>query len=219
MPCRTGDEDEPVVEPAATSGPFHADRKVRTMPQDVVDLITSDHREFERMFDILTTQPDRRALTLPQLTALLVAHQRAEETEVYPVARDEAGEAEDVEHSDEEHERSAQLLQQLRRVTDLRSTEFDDLLSDLVDDVRHHASEEESTVLAGMRKNLDEARRHQLGSAFAARRAAELERGDTGIDPAAGSDKADLDEQARRAGIAGRSQLSKRELADRLKNL
>lgn len=189
------------------------------MACDVVDLIMADHREFERMFDTLSNRPEQRALVLPQLTALLMAHQRAEESEVYPPARAEAGEAEDVEHSDEEHERSANLLQRLRRVRDLRSSEFDERLAALIDDVRHHVSEEENTVLAGMRSNLDDRRRLQLGTAFAARRAAELERGDTGMDPAEETTKAKLVEQARQEGVPGRSNLDKRELADRLKNL
>ena len=189
------------------------------MSADVIDLITRDHREIERLFESLKNEPGQRALVLPELSALLVAHQRAEEAEVYPVARTEAGETEEVEHSDEEHEQAAKLLQRLRTVTDLHGSEFSDLLTKLFDDVQHHVSEEEDTVLAGMRSSLSDARRAQLGLAFAARRAAELERGDTGIDPAADMSKDELEERARQAGIPGRSHLNKRELADRLKKI
>jgi len=65
---------------------------------DVVDMIMDDHREVEGLFDQLLREPEKRALVLPVVTALLIAHSRAEESEVYPAARDEAGEADDVEH-------------------------------------------------------------------------------------------------------------------------
>lgn len=65
---------------------------------DVVEMIMADHREVERLFDILKNQPDQRAMVLPTVAALLIAHSRAEETEVYPVARTEAGETEEVAH-------------------------------------------------------------------------------------------------------------------------
>ena len=66
---------------------------------DVVDLIMADHREVERLFELLKQQPTTRGLNFPVLCALLIAHSRAEESEVYPVAKDEAGETEEVAHS------------------------------------------------------------------------------------------------------------------------
>src|SRR3546814_7623463 len=71
--------------------------------QDGIDLIMRDHREMERMFEQLKSDPDSRPALGPVLTTLLPAHSRAEESEVYPAAREEAGGAEDVEHSQEEH--------------------------------------------------------------------------------------------------------------------
>ncbi|MGH3353884.1 MAG: hemerythrin domain-containing protein, partial [Nocardioides sp.] len=73
------------------------------MSEDVVDLIMQDHREVESLFEKLQQDPDVRAGLTPILVTLLAAHSRAEEAEVYPVARDEAGEAEEVAHSQEEH--------------------------------------------------------------------------------------------------------------------
>jgi hypothetical protein len=43
------------------------------MPGDVVDLITQDHREVERLFDELTENPEKRPNLLPVLTTLLTA--------------------------------------------------------------------------------------------------------------------------------------------------
>jgi hemerythrin superfamily protein len=66
------------------------------MPEDVVDLIMQDHREVERLFALMQTEPDQRPMLVPVVTSLLVAHSRAEEAEVYPVAREEAGVTEEV---------------------------------------------------------------------------------------------------------------------------
>ncbi|TDD71043.1 hypothetical protein E1262_07930 [Jiangella aurantiaca] len=78
--------------------------------RDVVDLIEKDHREIERLFELLRTDPGQRDLAVTEVMALLVAHSRAEEAEVYPVARDEAGETEEVAHSQEEHAEAEAFL-------------------------------------------------------------------------------------------------------------
>src|SRR5215218_9572262 len=83
------------------------------MPTDVVELIKTDHREVERLFDLLKKQVETRALYLPVLAALLIAHSRAQESEVYPVARSEAGETDEVAHSQAEHAEAEELLVQL----------------------------------------------------------------------------------------------------------
>ncbi|QIX27575.1 hemerythrin domain-containing protein [Nocardioides sp. JQ2195] len=135
------------------------------MSQDVIDLIMQDHREVERMFEQLKTQPDSRAGLTPVLVTLLAAHSRAEEAEVYPAARDEAGAAEDVEHSQEEHLLADRLLAELSEC-DPTSSAYDAKLAEVVDAVTHHVQEEESTVLPDMRTGLDETRRAALGEAF-----------------------------------------------------
>ena len=83
------------------------------MSEDVTDLIMQDHREVESLFEKLQRDPEVRAGLTPILVTLLAAHSRAEEAEVYPVARDEAGEAEDVALSQEEHLLADRLLAEL----------------------------------------------------------------------------------------------------------
>lgn len=177
---------------------------------DVVDLITADHREVERLFEVLKSQPDQRSLVLPTLTALLIAHSRAEEAEVYPVARSEAGETDEVAHSQEEHARAEELLEKLRK-TQTDDARFESILTELVDAVQHHVQEEENTVLAGMRERLDEQRLRQLAEAFAAAREEHL-----GERPGEAT-REDLLEQARNAGLEGAASMSKEELARALK--
>lgn len=169
---------------------------------DVVELITADHREVERLLEILKSQPDQRSLALPTLSALLVAHSRAEEAEVYSVARDEVGESEEIASSQHEHVKAERLLQRLQS-SDVNSSEFDSTLQELIDAISHHVEEEENTVLPGLRKNLDDRRRERLGEAFAESRQEHL-----GERPGE-ADRAELLQQARNAGIEGASSMTK----------
>ena len=178
------------------------------MAQDVIDVIMQDHREVERLFDELRTSPAKRPGLVPVLTTLLTAHSRAEESEVYPVARDEAGETDEVEHSQEEHLLADKLLAKLAD-TDPASPEFDRALTELVEAVSHHVEEEESKVLPGMRR-LSAARRADLAEAFLASRAEHL--GDQPGDIR----KSELDQQAANIGLDGASAKSKDELAQEL---
>lgn len=80
------------------------------MTGDVVDMITDDHREVERLLGILQHNPEQRPLMVPVVAALLMAHDRAEEAEVYPAARTEAGEEEETAHSSQEHSQTEAVL-------------------------------------------------------------------------------------------------------------
>lgn len=174
------------------------------MTKDVVDLILNDHRELERLFDTLLNEPDQRTTLVPVMTTLLTAHSRAEESEVYPAAR-EAGGAEDVEHSQKEHLEADQLAAKVA-AADPTSADFESILTELIDAVKHHVEEEEETVLPGIRERLDEDRRASLGEAFLAAREANL--GDQPADIT----KADLEQQAENIDLAGASSMSKSEL-------
>src|SRR5581483_9146525 len=94
--------DMPFAEMGIAPSTYWNRREESTVAHDVIELILQDHRELERLFDLLVTQPDTRPTLVPVMTALLTAHSRAEEAEVYPAAREAGGEA-DVEHSQREH--------------------------------------------------------------------------------------------------------------------
>ena len=175
------------------------------MSGDVVELIMQDHREVERLFEALRTDPAKRPGLVPVLTTLLAAHSRAEEAEVYPVAAAEAGEKEEVSHSQQEHIEADQLLAKLVG-TDPASADFDKVLQNLIDAVSHHVEEEETKVLPGMRSNLSDERRSELGEAFAASRKQHL-----GEQPG-DMTREQLAKQAANADIPGTSGLSKDEL-------
>ncbi|GAB3740179.1 hemerythrin domain-containing protein [Microlunatus parietis] len=177
--------------------------------EDVVELIMNDHREVERLFEALRTRPADRPLLMPQLASLLIAHSRAEESEVYPVARDEAGETEEVAHSQEEHEQADALLGELSKL-DPASAEFDSKLEELIEGVTHHVEEEESTVLPGMRERLSDARRAELAQAFSEARAAHLG------DQPGGETREELVQKAQNLGVAGAGSMSKDEVKEQL---
>src|SRR5690349_12438703 len=140
---------------------------------DVVELIKADHREVERLFEKLRSSPESRALDFPVVCSLLIAHSRAEETEVYPVARSEAGETEEVAHSQGEHAEAEHMLEQMAAM-DTDSAEFEQMLEELIKAVTHHVEDEESKVLPGMSQRLAETRRNELGEAFVTARTEHL---------------------------------------------
>lgn len=178
---------------------------------DVVDLIMDDHREVERLFDELKNHPRKRPLLTPVMCTLLVAHSRAEEAEVYPVGKSEVGEIEEIEHSQHEHAEAEELLAKLAK-TDPTSAQYDEVLAKVVDAVTHHVKEEETNVLPRMRSGLDDARRAELGEAFAASRARHL-----GEQPGEAT-KQELLQQARNAGIDGTSGMTRDQLAKALQS-
>lgn len=180
------------------------------MDQDVVDLIMQDHREVERLFEELQTSPEKRAGLVPVLTTLLTAHSRAEEAEVYPVAADEAGNPEDVAHSQEEHILADQLLARLAG-TSADSPDFEGALEDLVEAISHHVAEEESTVLPHMRENLSSSRLQELGDAFMVSRKEHLGEQPDDIR------KSELLRQASNADIRVPSNSSKEQVAQTLR--
>jgi hemerythrin-like domain-containing protein len=163
---------------------------------DVIDLILSDHREFERLLRALRNREEDRATRLRELADLLVAHAEAEEREVYPVLKRKAPEeAEEIEHGSEEHAEGHEALAALQDVDDVDSEEFEDKLEELSEAITHHLDEEERDVLNAAREAVDEEQRRELGSAFLRVRGQLLEDG-----AGAPEHVRELVEQAKEAG-------------------
>jgi hemerythrin superfamily protein len=177
---------------------------------DVVDLIIQDHRELQRLFETLRSDPSKRKALAPVMSTLLFAHSRAEESEVYPRAR-EAGGEEDVEHSQEEHLAADQLAEKLHGL-DPESDEFEKVLEDLIEGVTHHLEEEEKDVLPHMRERMSEDQLNEIGERFLAARAEHL--GDQPDDMT----KSQLEQQASNIDLDGASSKSKDELKRELED-
>ena len=132
---------------------------------DVIDLITADHREMERMFAALRENREGRREGLRTLADLLAAHSLAEEVEVYPTFRHDLPD-EDVDHGYKEHAESYEALAALQRIDDVHSQAWEDALKDLEDVVSHHVEEEESEVLGPARDQVGEHIRYDTGKDF-----------------------------------------------------
>lgn len=184
---------------------------------DVISLITTDHREMEKLFSRLEKNRSGRPELLHQVAAMLTAHSRAEEERVYPAIARDAGESEEVRHGAEEHHEAASLLDVLAR-TDPDSADFDEKLHELIDAVKHHIQEEETEILPALRSSVSGKRLNELGRAFDERRRQELSaQGMTtsasGGRSVADRSRAELYQEAKDRGIPGRSTMSKDELA------
>ncbi len=187
------------------------------MRTNVVDLIIQDHRDIQALFVRLRRGEGDRLLLFQQMAALLTAHSRAEEAEVYPqIAR--ATTAEEVTHARQEHAEADELLARLKKM-DPDSSEFDDGLTRLMQTVEEHIREEESVTLPALRERSDREQLVRLGEAFLRRRGAELEHGPS-THQVGGSElsKQKLYALAGEYGIAGRSRMSKGELLEAVKS-
>ncbi|WP_159944189.1 MULTISPECIES: hemerythrin domain-containing protein [unclassified Nocardiopsis] len=181
------------------------------MADDAITLITKDHREMEKLFDRLESETDQRPRLLEQIEAMLTAHSRAEEDEVYPVVAKAAGEVPQVRHSAEEHEEAEELLARLKQC-DPKSKEFEERCKEFVDAVKHHVEEEESEILPALKRAVGDKRVRELGKAFSERREQELKR--FGVGPGQIPRQRDLYEEAQQLDIKNRSKMNKEELAE-----
>jgi hypothetical protein len=192
------------------------------MSQDAVTLITQDHRELEAMFERLTSERGSRPLLTALVGAMLVAHSRAEEEKVYPeIAKASPGEEGEVHHGAEEHHEAEAIFHRLEKL-DPEGPEYDSVLQEFVEAVKHHVQEEESEILPALQQAVSSEKLQELGQAFAAIRAREITKftrsdgGGNGRGPSGGGQdttKDELYDKAREAGIEGRSTMSKDELA------
>jgi hemerythrin superfamily protein len=204
------------------------------MAADAVTVIKNDHRVLETLFELLKDPKSDRPALVAEVVARLSAHAWAEEEKVYPalIKADPAEEGQ-VYHGVEEHHESAEQLHKLQ-TTDPASPEFDSVLEEFVSSVRHHVEEEESEILPELAEAVDRAKLIELGTAFEERRleilrahgvsdgavgaggaVLQLARGErAGRDDVAGLTRDELYEKAKESDVPGRSQMSKDELAE-----
>jgi hemerythrin-like domain-containing protein len=128
--------------------------------RDVVELLSADHREFDRIFQELEglsgrTEPDavrRKRELVDEVTIGLAKHSVAEETQVYPLVEKQIDE-EEAQHSKEEHAEAEEVMKRLERM-DAADPEFDAVVARLIQEIRHHVEHEEGRMFAALRANL-----------------------------------------------------------------
>ena len=126
---------------------------------DVVDILTSDHREMVELIGRIEGAGDaaaRRDLadTVDTVIAEVMRHAVAEEMYVYPaVEKHVPNGSEDVEHDKGEH---AEIVEVMKRLEDVDAAEprFLDLVRELEGKLRHHAEDEESEQFPKLREHL-----------------------------------------------------------------
>ena len=125
--------------------------------RDVVDLLSADHREFDRIFRELEglagrTGEDvlrRKRELVDEVTIGLVKHSVAEETQVYPRVGKKI-DKEEANHAKEEHAEAEKTMKRLERMKP-DDPAFDAAIAELIHEIRHHVEEEEGRMFTELR--------------------------------------------------------------------
>lgn len=139
----------------------------RPIKGDVVDVILEDHRFFESLLRELRDATSDRESARAALSAVLIAHGEAEETEVYPklVRKDAIGD-EEAEHGEHEHAEGNKALLELLECRGTDTQKFDSAVEKLQEALTHHVGEEETTILNPARTDVSDTVRATLGKEF-----------------------------------------------------
>jgi hemerythrin superfamily protein len=134
--------------------------------ENLITVLIHDHREVEEMFAELesgTPGAHRRAELREQVIAELVRHSVAEEMYLYPTTRKvlPGGDAL-ADREIEEHAAAEQVMKELEGVAP-EDPRFDDLLTQLITDVRGHVAEEESDLFPRLATACSEEELVELG--------------------------------------------------------
>lgn len=117
---------------------------------DLVSIIIDDHRTIEQAFRELETgsgPPQHRRALADHVITQLVQHAVAEEQYMYPAVREFLDDGEVVADRElEDHAAAEEVMKDLEDV-DASDRRFDELLAQLITDVRGHVEEEENELL------------------------------------------------------------------------
>jgi hypothetical protein len=189
------------------------------MPSSVVRVVTADHDRLARLLRRMCAPGPNRERWRKELSGLLHAHRLAERAHLYPAVLAQAPPLQDaVRHSAACDVAVDQLL------ADLAQAEVDrpghnDLCERASALLTDHATRVSSTILRPLVEHLPRRELRRLGGEFEQRRESELMAVVDHEPPPRRLDlsRAELYEMARRAGIEGRSSMSRAELIDELR--
>ncbi len=164
---------------------------------DVLDHLIQEHREAESLIaQLAETEPGaRRNMLIDELTEALHKHMEVEEQFVYPIAAEVLGE-EDAEEGNNEHDLAREGLKQLKELKD--EPGWAAALDMVKAGIDHHVEDEEQEMFPELRA--------KAGDRL------------SGLDPEQLEATIDLTKdqlyrQAKEAGVEGRSDMSRDELA------
>jgi len=137
--------------------------------RDVIEILTTDHREVEAMFTELETLMQTRSGTddelrkdlADQITIELVRHAVAEEVAVYPKVKDKVS-AEEAERAKQEHAEAEKTMKRLEKL-DPDDAAFEQEMRTLMTEIREHVAEEEGEMFPRMREVMTQDELTELG--------------------------------------------------------
>jgi hemerythrin superfamily protein len=135
--------------------------------ENLISVLVTDHREVEQMFTELETEglsPERRGELRDKVITELVRHSVAEEMYLYPTTRTALpGGDQLADREIEEHAAAERLMKDLEKC-DPTDRRFDDLLTQLITDIRGHVAEEESDLFPRLQATCSEQELVELGA-------------------------------------------------------
>lgn len=138
---------------------------------DVLTVLSKDHREAERTFnrlqqDSALSDEDRRQL-IDELIIELVQHTVAEEMHVFPATRELVPDGDRI--ADKEIQDHAEVDRLMKQLEDLPVTdpEFESTLNELITSVREHVKDEERRLFVALRANAAPEELRDLGDKIA----------------------------------------------------
>jgi len=137
-----------------------------TLPGDIDHLIADDHAIVERQFQHLEADRGNRRVLVDQISFELALHAFAEETVLYPLW-DELGMAEQKQDAQSEHQKLKELLVTLDK-NEPGDADFEQALTELIAETRHHVQDEETDELPEFREKVGAERMASLGKEFLA---------------------------------------------------
>ncbi len=177
---------------------------------NAIELLIRDHNEVRGLFErFQAAQEAEDTATMSELAGTifeeLEVHTTIEEEIFYPAIREEGEEmGELVDESVQEHHVVDVLMDEMRELDD-GEDDWVAKMTVLIENVEHHADEEEQEMFPDVSDQLDAVRLADLGDELAARKESLK---------AESSTRDELYRKAKELGIEGRSQMSKDELVE-----
>jgi hemerythrin superfamily protein len=182
---------------------------------DATELLTTDHNEVRALFAQFKQAQERddsatMASVARQVMLELEVHTAIEEEIFYPAVTDADDELTDeVAEGLQEHHVVDVLMNEMREL-DAGDEEWVAKMTVLMENVEHHAEEEEQDMFPEVRAAMDTGRLHELGQQLLERKEALKLEAETAAE---GMTRDDLYQKAKELGIEGRSTMKKDELA------
>jgi hemerythrin superfamily protein len=132
---------------------------------DVVDILTADHREMLELLGQIKSTSDsaRRRDLADTVIAEVMRHAVAEEMYVYPAVQERVPNgAEIVAHDKEEHQEIVEVMKQIESL-DPGDPAFMTRVQEFEQELRHHATDEETGQFPSLRAHMDRESLVELG--------------------------------------------------------